>query len=146
MSKASEKSSGKTAKRSQDKSHGSSSKKRTSGTLHRFKNSWKGSSFQEAKKERFSVCGFYRASESLPPIVEQACKYLEHNGNALLIQLARFSDIFCLALQSEGIFRISGSQEDVRRIKDRFDKGNFYRVKNGAETHINQNRAKNRSF
>uniref|UniRef100_A0A7S4IIV3 Rho-GAP domain-containing protein n=1 Tax=Vannella robusta TaxID=1487602 RepID=A0A7S4IIV3_9EUKA len=106
MSKASEKSSGKTAKRSQDKSHGSSSKKRTSGTLHRFKNSWKGSSFQEAKKERFSVCGFYRASESLPPIVEQACKYLEHN-----------------ALQSEGIFRISGSQEDVRRIKDRFDKG-----------------------
>lgn len=25
-------------------------------------------------------CGFYRAKDQLPPIVEQACTYLEHYG------------------------------------------------------------------
>eukprot|EP00339_Tiarina_fusa_P001470 CAMPEP_0117009372 /NCGR_PEP_ID=MMETSP0472-20121206/8534_1 /TAXON_ID=693140 ORGANISM="Tiarina fusus, Strain LIS" /NCGR_SAMPLE_ID=MMETSP0472 /ASSEMBLY_ACC=CAM_ASM_000603 /LENGTH=521 /DNA_ID=CAMNT_0004711639 /DNA_START=1 /DNA_END=1566 /DNA_ORIENTATION=+ len=67
-------------------------------TLDRFKN-WK-----DPKKGRLS-CGFYRASEILPPIVEQTCKYLERN-----------------ALQQEGLFRVPGSQEDVRYIKDKFDK------------------------
>ena len=101
---------------------------------------WRNTNTVEERRQQSSQCGFYRGAELLPPIVEQTCCYLEQYGKHMhsppytssvwplvkpRLPLARRS---CnpTALQSEGIFRISGAQEDVRILKDRYNKGELY--------------------
>ena len=52
--------------------------KRGTVLISSFKKSWKNS--LDGRRTKISVCGFYRASDSLPPIVEQTCCYLEQHG------------------------------------------------------------------
>ena len=88
----------------------------------KFKTPWK----YDNKRDKV---GFSRTSIHLPPIVEQACTFLEQYGTPTLLRIHLFLYNFNQfntnkpALQQEGLFRISGSQEDVRILKDKFDKG-----------------------
>lgn len=84
------------------------------GTLRKRKN---------AKKS--PLCGFKRHSPILPPIIEQTCEYIEQSGacNYVFKYITFIHYYENIALVQEGLFRISGSQENIRQIKDKYERG-----------------------
>ena len=87
---------------------------------------WRNSTNTDAVSREL-YCGFNRLSPELPLVIEQTCLYLEQHGTSPSCAGGRSN---CLpltslspALQQEGIFRISGSMNDIKQLKRAFDKG-----------------------